>query len=356
LRLKILKISQNFILDTFDLQMSILTGIPPPDYIEDYVDGGDLEQSQIREIGELAFEVFDEPTFVFNSEPGAAPFTMEMPSIDLSSLGSEEHNAELMVGDLSAKKSDMLLSDDIVYTRTQAKKLRKQGFIIPSYRVLAGKSERMNMAARMGHGSALAHGDRAVVAVNSEMMQQRWTKWKDDNGTYIVPYYFSKSFPGTEENIHTINSHINWFNKELNQCIKLEEVNNFDFRYDSKIRIIDGNGCWSYIGMTGEDTQDLSLGSFCYTKGLSLHEFIHALGFDHEQNRPDRDQYVIMHWEKIRDDKKWNFQIMTNGEWKSTGHEYDFQSVMHYSSKNFAKDGVGPTMTRRVSIPISNPL
>ena len=73
------------------------------------------------------------------------------------------------------------------------------------------------------------------------------------------------------------------------------------------------------------------------------------LGFDHEQNRPDRDQYVIMHWEKIRDDKKWNFQIMTNGEWKSTGHEYDFQSVMHYSSKNFAKDGVGPTMTRRVS-------
>ena len=45
------------------------------------------------------------------------------------------------------------------------------------------------------------------------MMQQRWTKWKDDNGTYIVPYYFSKSFPGTEENIHTINSHINWFNK-----------------------------------------------------------------------------------------------------------------------------------------------
>lgn len=75
----------------------------------------------------------------------------------------------------------------------------------------------------------------------------------------------------------------------------------------------------------------------------------HFLGFDHEQNRPDRDQYVIMHWEKIRDDKKWNFQIMTNGEWKSTGHEYDFQSVMHYSSKNFAKDGVGPTMTRRVS-------
>ena len=55
----------------------------------------------------------------------------------------------------------------------------------------------------------------------SEMMQQRWTKWKDDNGTYIVPYYFSKSFPGTEENIHTINSHIDWFNKAGFQILAL---------------------------------------------------------------------------------------------------------------------------------------
>ena len=64
----------------------------------------------------------------------------------------------------STKKSDMLITDDIVYTRQQAKNLRKQGFIIPSYRVLAGKSERLM---RMGHGSSKGGaGDRAVVAVN----------------------------------------------------------------------------------------------------------------------------------------------------------------------------------------------
>lgn len=138
-----------------------------------------------------------------------------------------------------------MITDDIVYTRSQAKKLRKQGFVIPSYRVLAGKSERI---ARMGHGTGTAHGDRAVVAINSEMMQQRWTKWRDNNGTFIVPYYFAKNFPGGKEDQGTINSHIKWFNKELNQCLRLEEVNSFDMRYDSKIRIIDGNGCWSYIG------------------------------------------------------------------------------------------------------------
>ena len=139
----------------------------------------------------------------------------------------------------------MMITDDIVYTRSQAKKLRKQGFIIPSYRVLAGKSEKI---ARMGLGTGTAHGDRAVVAINSEMMQQRWTKWRDDKGTFIVPYYFAKNFPGSKEDQATINSHINWFNKELNSCLRLEEVTNYDLRYDSKIRIIDGNGCWSYIG------------------------------------------------------------------------------------------------------------
>ena len=223
--------------------MSILTGQPPPDYDS----GFNLEQSQIREIGELHFEVFDEPQPVFNSEPGSAPFSLAMPTIDLTSLGHSEENLETEISAFSTKKSDMLITDDIVYTRAQAKKLRKQGFIIPSYRVLAGKSERLS---RMGHGSSISAGDRAVVAVNSEMMQQRWTEYKNENGTYVVPYYFAKTFPGSEENRHTINSHVKWFNKELNQCIKLEEVSSFDFRYSSKIRIIDGNGCWSYIGMT----------------------------------------------------------------------------------------------------------
>ena len=101
--------------------------------------------------------------------------------------------------------------------------------------------------------------------------------------------------------------------------------------------------------MTGADPQDLSLGSYCHTKGLSLHEFIHALGFDHEQNRPDRNNHIQVHWDRIRDDKKWNFQILKEEEWDPTGHDYDFQSVMHYSSKNFAKDGQGPTMTKKIS-------
>ena len=42
----------------------------------------------------------------------------------------------------------------------------------------------------------LGHGDRAVVAIGSKMIQNRWLRWKDDNDAYIVPFYFSASFPG----------------------------------------------------------------------------------------------------------------------------------------------------------------
>jgi len=43
-----------------------------------------------------------------------------------------------------------------------------------------------------------------------------------------------------------------------------------------------------------------SLGSGCHTLGRSLHEFFHALGFLHEHQRPDRDSFVDVHWENIR--------------------------------------------------------
>lgn len=36
----------------------------------------------------------------------------------------------------------------------------------------------------------------------------------------------------------------------------------------------------------------MSIGPFCEVKGVVMHELFHVLGRWHEQNRPDRDQYV----------------------------------------------------------------
>ena len=64
-----------------------------------------------------------------------------------------------------------------------------------------------------------------------------------------------------------------------------------------------------------------------------MHEFIHAFGFHHEHVRPDRDNYVEIQWNSIKNDE----QIRSNYEiWhgsKTYGVAYDGLSVMHYTAK-----------------------
>ena len=51
--------------------------------------------------------------------------------------------------------------------------------------------------------------------------------------------------------------------------------------------------CYSYVGRSNENEQIVNLQpNVCTTKGITMHEFIHVLGFDHEQVRSDRDKYI----------------------------------------------------------------
>jgi len=105
------------------------------------------------------------------------------------------------------------------------------------------------------------------------------------------------------------------------------------------ISIMNGGGCYSYIGRVG-GKQDLSLGRGCEYKSTAIHEFMHALGFWHEQSRLDRDQYVTINLQNIMPGFQSQFEKYQSHQASTLGVSYDKQSVMHYSRTAFGNGKV----------------
>lgn len=60
-----------------------------------------------------------------------------------------------------------------------------------------------------------------------------------------------------------------------------------------------------YCGVLNFQRQQLNLalntpGAGCFRNGTIIHEFLHALGFYHQQSATERDDYVTIVWENIQ--------------------------------------------------------
>lgn len=97
-----------------------------------------------------------------------------------------------------------------------------------------------------------------------------------------------------------------------------------------------GGGFSSSVGMGGGE-QFVKFGTGAWNRGTVCHEVGHALGLWHEQQRPDRDTYVIINWANIDPGQQPNFAIVTGGQTFSTA--YDFYSVMHYKRNDLSNNG-----------------
>ncbi|XP_038576302.1 low choriolytic enzyme [Micropterus salmoides] len=104
------------------------------------------------------------------------------------------------------------------------------------------------------------------------------------------------------------------------------------------------SGCWSYLGARG-GRQTVSLQSpDCLRTGVISHEFMHALGFVHEQSRFDRDKYVTIMWPNIWRDRLRNFEKFKTD---NLDLPYDYGSIMHFGMYAYSQDGE-PTIIPKI--------
>ncbi|XP_077982535.1 hatching enzyme 1.2-like [Glandiceps talaboti] len=153
----------------------------------------------------------------------------------------------------------------------------------------------------------------------------------------VVPYEIHSSFDA--DSVETIEDAISQFHTHT--CIRfVPRSTETDY-----LHIYPSRGCWSGIGMGG-GRQALSLGSGCtYHRTTPMHEFMHAVGFAHEQSRTDRDDYVYILRQNIEPGHEHNFEKYDTDFIQDLGSTYDYYSIMHYHSTAFSIDGTLSTIT-----------
>ncbi|CAJ0594853.1 unnamed protein product [Cylicocyclus nassatus] len=160
----------------------------------------------------------------------------------------------------------------------------------------------------------------------------------DDNlGKWDKRLYYSFDSSATEEMKAAARKGTKLWNDTT--CIDMIESDSAPER----VEVYRGEGCSSLVG-NGHRVQQLSLGDGCEHYWIAAHEFGHALGLHHTQARYDRDNYVSIATENIKDGRENNFNKQSKKSSNNYGLPYDFGSRMHYTGYAFAKDKMKPTI------------
>ncbi|XP_043087343.1 astacin-like metalloendopeptidase [Puntigrus tetrazona] len=149
--------------------------------------------------------------------------------------------------------------------------------------------------------------------------------WPEVDGSLSVPYEIDLTLKGRTKDILDAFDMIS-----EKTCVKFHR----HAKETDYLRFEEGSGCASYVGCIGGE-QSVMVGPKCNV-GNICHEIIHSLGFHHEHTRFDRDDHVIILDENIISGKEDNFMKRKGN---TLGIKYDAESIMHYGSKYFSRNG-----------------
>ncbi|CAB3406264.1 unnamed protein product [Caenorhabditis bovis] len=139
-----------------------------------------------------------------------------------------------------------------------------------------------------------------------------------------------------------------------NSLKTFEEISCFKFVDRGSQRdylfIVPLDGCYSYVGKIG-GKQTISLAADCIADYIIWHEMMHAIGFEHEHQRPDRDDYIKVTYENVIPSQIVNFDKI-QPHLVDYPDQYDYRSIMHYDGSAFGKIDY----TKRVRLATMTPL
>ncbi|XP_059145365.1 uncharacterized protein LOC131932473 [Physella acuta] len=151
--------------------------------------------------------------------------------------------------------------------------------------------------------------------------------WK--NG--IIPYVFNFTFPPQDRDA-ILSAMAEW---EKATCIRFRLASADD---TDVVVFRDGRRCSTNIGRIGGQ-QAVTLAKTCRSKRILIHELGHVLGLIHEHQRHDRDKYVRVLLENVRNmsQERYQFSKLLTGSITDKTVKYDYTSVMHYGRNYFAR-------------------
>ncbi|CAL4083015.1 unnamed protein product [Meganyctiphanes norvegica] len=162
-------------------------------------------------------------------------------------------------------------------------------------------------------------------------------RWQDG----VVPYKIVGNF--SLEQLTKIQQAFHTYHNVTDGCIRF--VGRTDQHDYIQVKS-NPSGCGSNVGRQGGiQVVNLQPPGCLYTPGTIQHEFLHALGFHHEQTRWDRDEYVTISWDYMKHGSEGNFAIHEEDKATGFGFPYDYQSVMHYGSNAFSVNHTADTIT-----------
>nr|QHB21522.1 venom M12A protease 1 [Platymeris rhadamanthus] len=172
---------------------------------------------------------------------------------------------------------------------------------------------------------AMSEGRNALID-----KERRWSHG-------IVPYIYHEEFSANDkariEGAMTI--------IEKKTCIKFKPYKPGD-KERMVVFITGQRGCRATVGFKiSRKRHNLNLNpSGCLGRvGTIIHEMLHVLGLKHEHSRPDRDDYVDIIWNNIKEGHKKNFIKASPKEYTTYNIPYNYESVMHYPAVSFSKNG-----------------